>query len=423
LLVLQIAGVVSALAVLREIALHPSLFPLLPLGALAGVALAARPEWTVPGFVALCAVLLGRRQDAALSVPIAAAAVTLLALVVREAAGRRELALRAGATTAMFALPLVAAGLVAVGGPMLPGVELTDLVFLPLAALALLGARGEQALVALAGAAALLGAGALYSVAVEPTGAFPVSEHGNAAGPLGDTGALALTLAALVPITLSLALGDPGWRRALGIAAAFLAIAGIVAAGSLFALLLAAAAACAYAILPRSAGGRPLLPLGVVLLLLALPPAAISAPLPGSPAPRPSEPRVAFEMLFDRTALGVGPGRYRDAYPDYADVPPRAPDAPREPESLLLRTAAEQGMAGLVGWAGAVAAAISFALAGGAARTRSGLAVLCGLGAYAGAALVLGGGHLRLLYVFLGLMLAAAWTGRSRTSISGAGGI
>src|SRR5206468_863211 len=113
-------------------------------------------------------------------------------------------------------------------------------------------------------------------------------------------------------------------------------------------------------------------------------------------AGRLTENRIAVAMFRDRPLLGVGPGRYRERYRDYArrignDVRPV-----REAHSLPLQIAAEQGLIGLLGWMSAALAIAATALRRRVFDHLAGRALGAALATYATGSLFLHGSQLRL---------------------------
>ena len=125
-------------------------------------------------------------------------------------------------------------------------------------------------------------------------------------------------------------------------------------------------------------------------------------------------------MFLDHPIAGVGPGRYQDLYRDYGRRLGSDPRSERAAHSLPIEIAAEQGLAGLVGWAGA-----ALVLAGFAARTRIwssliGRAVTVSIFAFLVGSLFLHGSRLRLLFLLVGILLVIGTASSTRRSAGAA---
>jgi O-antigen ligase len=113
-------------------------------------------------------------------------------------------------------------------------------------------------------------------------------------------------------------------------------------------------------------------------------------------------------MLADHPLLGVGPGNYPTFYRDYSRRIGNDARVQREPHSLPLEIAAEQGAAGLLGWTLMIVGLVGYALRRGVARRPAGRTVLLALATYATGSLFLHGSALRLAYLLIGMLIAVA---------------
>jgi O-antigen ligase len=406
----------AAITVLEVVEAQPAL--VLPLAVAVPLAclLLVRPRWSLAVFAALVWASIGRGVLGGLPSPVEVGGLLLLGVATWFALAELRLAGIVALACALVALPVLAAGLLAPAGP---SVDLGALQDLALVFVASFCARSvsdvDRVTVALACLGIVLGLGAAWSVLVGPTALFPLNEveggveaTARAAGPFGESNFFALSLAALVPIALyQLARG--GRRRALGVASLACLLAGLLATGSRGGVVAALFALAAYATVVPGRGLRRAAVATVVAALALLPLfAAQAADSQGRDVGRrATENRIALAMFAEHPVTGVGPRRYEENYRDYARRIGNDPRANREPHSLPLEIAAEQGLAGLLGW---VAAALLVArlVAREAWRTELGRAVIVAMGAFAVGGLFLHGSQLELLYLLAGLAVALA---------------
>jgi len=114
-------------------------------------------------------------------------------------------------------------------------------------------------------------------------------------------------------------------------------------------------------------------------------------------------------MFADHPVVGVGPGDYPKLYRDYTRRIGSDPRYQREPHSLPLQIAAEQGLAGIAGWIGAGLLLIRLAVSRRIWREPVGLTLLVAIGTYLLGSLFLHGSQLRVLYLMAGTLIALAW--------------
>src|SRR5207247_5011675 len=124
---------------------------------------------------------------------------------------------------------------------------------------------------------------------------------------------------------------------------------------------------------------------------------------------RLTENMVAVAMFGDHPVTGVGPGQYPGLYRDYTRDIGNDSRQVREAHSLPLQIAAEQGVAGVLGWVIAILTVFRFALGRGVWRLLLGRAVMLSIATYMVASLFLHGDEVRLLYVLLGMLLALGY--------------
>jgi O-antigen ligase len=412
--VLTVGACLFALAVLPS---SPKLFAAGAVGGLVAAALLTRPEWTVPAFAGLTWFSL--RSFGSLPSPVEGGALLLVVFSVLRMPRTGRLAGEVGLVIALIGLPLLASSILSQEGARLPVGGLWELAFLVIPAFAIRTADGvERVVVALVATGLVLGLGAMYSVLVEPTALFGVSTAPpgappvapRAIGPLGEPNFFALSLAALVPLAVYLAAAGP---RRLGMATLPVLFGGIFATGSRAALAAALCVVVAHVLLSRERRQR----FGLVLLIagaIALLP-LFAGQAAGSAdrtvGGRVTENRVAVAMFEDHPVAGVGEGRYPLLYRDYARHIGNDPRVGREPHSLPLQIAAEQGIAGLLGWVAAAAVILARGRARVLWRLPVGRALLLALAAYMLGSLTLHGSGLRHLFLLAGLALACASTG------------
>jgi hypothetical protein len=104
----------------------------------------------------------------------------------------------------------------------------------------------------------------------------------------------------------------------------------------------------------------------------------------------------------------VGAGQYDFLYRDYARRIGNDPRYFRQPHSLPLQIAAEQGLVGLLAWLVAGLATLRFALRRGVWGLPIGRAILLSIATYMIGSLFLHGAVLRLLFILVGLLFALA---------------
>jgi putative inorganic carbon (hco3(-)) transporter len=406
----------ASVTVLQVMSLNPKVGPIVVAAAAVGIALAWRPGWIVPSFLALTWCSLDASVFGGLPSPVQTGGLVLLLVVVWRSLSRPD-ALRAPLlVTLLIALPALASGLVN-GAIHLQ--DFRDLTFLFIAALGLRTiADVRRATIALTVVGAVLGIGAAYSILAHPTGLFPVVDEaartstvtlGRAAGPFGEPNFFALSMAALVPIAL-LNVVAGGWRRPLGVISVAALLAGVLATGSRGGLLAATVGVVVFGVAAGGtrarAGALATLLVGVALLPL------FATQTQGSQsrtlAGRATENRIAVAMFRDHPVVGVGPGVYPSLYRDYARHIGNDPRIGRAAHSLPLQIAAEQGLAGLVGWGAAGLAVAGIAVRRRLWRSLTGRALLVSVATYLTGSLFLHGSQLRLLFVLVGMVLAMA---------------
>lgn len=410
-------SIVAAVAALELLSWGPEMALLLAIGAVVAAVLLYRPAWALPAFLALTWAGISSEHLGGLPSPIEAASVPLLALAAWNARTRGELRPEVVALCALIGLPLIAAALLSPEGAALPADGLKELGFLVIAALCLRTDEDvDRVAVALAGVGFVLGLGAVFSVAVEPTALFPLNEMPQpgepvveaprAAGPFGEANFFALSLAALAPIALYLvALTGP--RRVLGLAAGVALLAGVLATGSRAGLLAGAFAVIAFGVV---AGVRRLRVGAVVfvltgLVLLPLFATQASSATERTVRGRQTENAVAVAMFLDHPGVGVGPSRYPDLYRDYSRYIGNDPRPVRAAHSLPLEIAAEQGLVGLLGWLAAGVVIARIAMRSRLLNTLLGKALVLSLLTYLLTSLFLHGSRLRLMFILVGLLL------------------
>jgi O-antigen ligase len=274
----------------------------------------------------------------------------------------------------------------------------------------------ERLMTALCVTGLILGAGAVYSVLVGPTSLFPLAtdlagdQAARAAGPFGEPNFFALSLAALVPVALHVA-GRGGRLLALGLATAVAIGGGILATGSRAGLLAAVLALLAHAILTRERTSRLAAVGTIAIAVIAAPLFATqaSSSLERSVGGRATENLIAVAMFAEHPIAGVGPGDYPSLYRDYSRRMGSDPRYEREPHSLPLQIAAEQGIAGIVGWIAAGILLIRLVVVRRLWELPVGLTLILATGTYLLGSLFLHGSQLRLIYMLAGTLVALAW--------------
>jgi O-antigen ligase len=402
------------LIVLPAISRRPDLASFLFVAAAVGIVILARPQWLVPGFIAFTWTSIGASYFGGVS-PVELGGLALLAAAAVNALTRREVARDALVVMALLGLPLLAASLLSTEQPALPVNRLRDLTFIFLTALTVRGRAGMERTVAMLAAIGIfLGLGAVHSVLVHPTALFPLqvgtSDLGapRAAGPFQESNFYALSMAALLPFALYVAARGGAWR-ALGLASALSVLAGVLATGSRGGLVAAITGVILFALWARQ---RRLLwtALAVILLaavvLLPLFSTQVESSTQRSVSGRATENRIAVAMFADHPLTGVGPGEYLNLYRDYARRIGNDDRPVRASHSLVLESAAEQGLVGLAGLLAVALALITAVRRRGAHRTMIGRALLSALLIYAIGSVFLHGSQLRLPYILIGLVLA-----------------
>jgi O-antigen ligase len=410
-----LCSVAATIAGLQVMAVNPRVGPILVGGAAVGIALAWRPAWIVPAFLALTWCSIETPVFGGLPSPVETGGMVLLGAVGWRSLSRTDAARPPLLIAALLAAPAVASALLS-GEGMAHLDELRDLSFLFIAALGLRTVVDvRRATIALAAVGIILGAGAAWSVLVHGTTLFPVvTEEAvgagalpRAAGPFGEPNFFALSMAALIPIAL-LNVAAGGARRLLGAASVVALLAGVLATGSRGALLASGVGITAMALVAGGARTRVAAVAAIVTVAALLPLFATQAR--GSEgrtvSGRATENRIALSMFADHPLTGVGPGRYPGLYRDYARRIGNDRRSGRASHSLPLQIAAEQGVAGLVGWATALAVALGTVLRRGAWQSVTGRALLIATATYLVGSLFLHGSQLRLPFVLAGMALA-----------------
>jgi O-antigen ligase len=406
-----------ALPAIYFVAGHPRAIPALAIATPLVALVILRPRWVVPIFFAYIWSALPPDVLGGIPSPADLGATTLLAVSAWLAFREWRLAAQVGAVFALLSLSLLAAGLVAVGGPEIFADGLKDLAFLVIAAFCVRGiADAERVVIALAAVGIVLGLGSAYSILAHPIGPFTVAlpvgpldpSAPRAAGLLyGDPNFFALSLATLVPFAMYLA-GRGGGRTWLGAAALGALFAGILATGSRGGLLAAGVAGLAWAV----AGGSPRM--RRVALIGAVSIAAVT-PLFGAQltsagdrdiTARLNENRIALAMWADHPVTGIGPNQYGGLFRDYARKYGSDPRTDRAAHSLPLQIISEQGLFGVVAWCVAGLLVFRYARARDVWALPVGRAVIVALVTYLAGSLFLHGSQLRLPFILAGLIFA-----------------
>jgi O-antigen ligase len=407
------------LIALRFLSLKPGLFPFLALGVVAGAYLLRNPRWIIPGYIALVWTSIDAAYFGGLPSPIETSGFVLLAFATWQALARLDYTREVLVVCGLIGLPLLAAGIASPEGMIFPTGLLKDLTFLFIIALCVRTvADVDRAAITLTAVGIFLGAGSLFSVFVHPVRLFPLKAPDfafqvitpRAAGPIGDPNFFALVMAALIPFALYL-VARGGKRQLLGIASTLIVIGGVFATGSRGGLLAVGFAIVGAGILfpvtrLRVAAGAVVLCAFLALPLFAAQTQDASA---RSTEGRLTENMIAVAMFRDHPVTGVGPNQYPGLYRDYTrDIGNDARQV-REAHSLPLQIAAEQGIAGVVGWVIAFLTVFRFAWGRGVWNLLVGRAVMLSIATYMVASLFLHGDEVRLLYVLLGLLLALGY--------------
>jgi O-antigen ligase len=193
-------------------------------------------------------------------------------------------------------------------------------------------------------------------------------EHGRASGTFLQPNEFAGYLLFVVPVGLA-QVGAPRWLRLLGLTAAVTGVAGLLFSVSRAAILSLAAG---LALFVRRFGTRAVLAYGLAAVIAFLATATVLRNVAHDPSENASR-IVVWEgslRLAQRFALtGVGPFGFHLAYPSF-ELPSATVDEPHA-HSLPLHILIEDGIAGLVGFAWLIVAAIRQAARAGAAIPRS----------------------------------------------------
>lgn len=410
-------AVAGALVALQVVDQRPQILPAFLVAAALCPLIMLRPAWIVPIFLGIVWTSISREYLGGFS-PVNTGAYALLPLAAWFAWRKRD---TAGSTLLLFALialPLVATGLVGVGGSTISTAAFKDLAFLFIVALCLRASDVERTILVLVVVGIFLSIGAVYSVKVHPTALFPldltetppgkpVADAPRAAGPFGESNFFALSLAVLVPFCLHL-LARGRWRQWLGAAALLALIAGIFSTGSRGGVLAAGVGVALYAFASGDRririGALAAVVVGAVLLLAFSTQASSSANRTVSG--RTTENEIALAMFRDHPLTGVGPDQYPVLYHDYARKIGNDPRFGREPHSLPLQILAEQGVTGAIGWLGAAIFLVGFIRTSGLWVNPIGRALTVSLITYLAGSVFLHGSELRLLYILIGLLLA-----------------
>lgn len=419
-----LVAVAAAFAALRIGVLAPKALSVLLLASAAGIALLWRPEWLIPVFLGLTWTSIGGSFFGGFPSPIELGGIVLTPVAGWVALSRLRYAREVVIIFGLIMLPVVATGLTSPEGPMIGTDRLKDLLFLLVCGMCIRGTRDvERTFLAFAVTAVFLGIGAVYSVRVHPTTLFPLNETptsdqaARAAGPFGESNFFALSLAALVPLLLHV-MNQGGWRTLLGGAGLLSCTAGILAAGSRGGLIAAGAGVVLFGLVT---GGRARVACAVALAAAAAMVPAFAAQAQSSSNRtvdgRLTENLIAATMFAEHPLVGVGPERYPDLYRDYTRRIGNDPRYRRAPHSLPLEIAAEQGLAGLLGWLGAAIALVQFARRRGLWQQPVARALLLSIVTFGVGSIFLHGSQLRLLYVLVGLTLACGAAPRRRPGL------
>lgn len=411
-------AVIAAMILLQALVLEPRLVPVVLLAAVLIPFLVARPRWVVPAFVALTWTAIGGQYFGGLPSPIETGGMALLAVALWFGLREPDRAQDTLLVIALIWLPLTATSLLHLQSMAVPLDALEDFAFLPIAALCLRSVQDvERAVVALVAVGAFLGAGAAWSILVGPTTLFPLEEavdiyHNvvdspRAVGPFGESNFFAMSLAVLAPLALYL-VSRGGWHAALGGATIPCLAAGIFSASSRGALLAMVFGILAYAF---TSGDRRLRLVAVAAIAIGAALIPVFSAQTGSAQSRSVEGRatenlIAVAMFADHPLTGVGPRRYPVLYSDYTRELGSDSRAQREPHSLPLQIAAEQGIAGIVGWLAALLFVGRYVISRGVWRIPVGRALILTIATYGVNSLFLHGSQLRLLFILAGMLLA-----------------
>jgi O-antigen ligase len=404
------------LVALRVLSFKPGLFPFLVLGTIVGIWLIRNPRWIVPCYIGLVWTSIEAAYFGGLPSPIESAGLVLLAVATWQALLRLDYTREVLIICGLIAIPLLAGGIASPQGMEVPVAALKNVTFLFLIALIVRTIKDvDRATVTLSWIGVFLGAGALFSIFGHPTRLFPLKAPEfqfqviapRAAGPIGDPNFFALVMAALTPFALYL-IACGRRRQWLGALATILIIGGVLATGSRGGMLAVGFAIVTCGIVMPVRRLRVVATVVVVLTLVALPLFAIQRQdAEGrSTEGRLTENKIALAMFADHPVTGVGPSQYPPLYRDYSRNIGNDTRPIREPHSLPLEVAAEQGIAGILGWLVAFAAVFRFALRRGVWDLLLGRALVLAVATYMVASLFLHGSEIRLLWLLLGLVMA-----------------
>jgi O-antigen ligase len=420
------------LIALRFLSLKPGLFPFIVAGTAAGIFLLRRPEWIVPCYMAVAWTSIEAAYFGGLPSPIEVGGMVLLGYATWEATRRTAFAREVLVICSLLALPALIAGLESPAGTSIPVPALKNLTFLFLVALSIRRVSDvERAAVTLSATGIFLGIGSLFSVFVHPTRLFPLKAPDipfqviapRAAGPIGDPNFFALVMAALVPFALYLVARGGKRYSLLGLVSVLCLIGGVFATGSRGGLIAIAVAIVGTGFaLPSRRLRIAATSVVVATLLFGLPLFAVQRhdASARSDKGRLSENLVAMAMFVDHPITGVGPKQYPNYYRDYTRDIGTDPRQVREAHSLPLQIAAEQGIAGIIGWLVGLLTILRFAIARGVWDVMIGRTVMVSVGAFLTGSLFLHGDTIRLLYILLGLLLALGYAvSREREELHG----
>ena len=398
---------------------EPAVLPTLLVGGVLAAFLVARPRWIVPTFIGLTWAALPGHVFGGLPSPVEVGGLVLLAFAAWRSLERPRLATNVIVVMLLLSIPLLVSAALSPEGSGLPVDDLREVLFLFIVALCVFGpGNAERVVVGLVVTGLILGVGGTLSVLIGPTDLFPVitdvataiePEAPRAGGPFGEPNFFALSLAALTPLALFVA-AKGGWRRQLGFATLVAIAGGILAAGSRGGGLAMLFALVAFGLTTSNRQVR-LAALATVLAAAALIPlfATQAENSAGrSVGGRQTENLIALAMLGDYPVVGVGPSQYETLYRDYSRNIGEDPRSTREPHSLPLEIAAEQGVVGLLGWGLAAIVFLSYVLSRGTWRTTLGRALLLSVATYLVGSIFLHGSQLRLLFILVGLTFAYA---------------
>ena len=404
-----------AVYLLQSLNTRPELLPIVLVAISTGLILLWNSAWIFPAFAALTWTSIEQSQFGGIS-PIEIGGVVLLIVALWRGMKRPALLANALFVCLFIAVPLVATAMLSNDGFHFPGDGLKNLSFLLIVALGMQTRKDiDRLTIALCLVAIFLGLGAASSVLLGPSGIFPVevdqagTQANRAAGPFGESNFFALSLAALLPLAVY-NISRPRWRKWLGLGAAVAILAGILAAGSRGGFLTAGFAVAVFGL----AAGRREVRVGalavivVAFMLLPLFGGQVSSSSTRSVSGRATENQIAIAQFGDHPIAGVGPDQYPVLYRDYARHIGQDSRLEREPHSLPLEIAAEQGLIGLLGWIGAALIVVRFARARGVWDTMLGRAMLVSCATWMFGSIFLHAGLLRLLFMLVGAVLALA---------------